>query len=255
MQFSLPVEKYARVRNVLLNLEFSDKEIETYLSLLTVKSAAISVLAKQMQQPRSNVQFTIDKLCEKGVVSYKKTGNSTIYVAEDPMRLKSLAASKQKQFEDLQQSIETSMPIFCGLMNPMADNQSVTTLEGDDGMKQIYSEFLPKEFIGYLNPSTMYDAFSQTTLEMLYGLEYQLRGRDLIVQSEHTEQYIKDLPRTETYDYKLLPKDVSFYADVVVYDDVIALFGYGSRKQITRIQNEEFANLIRSNFEMVWQCC
>ncbi|OGJ62054.1 hypothetical protein A3C37_00200 [Candidatus Peribacteria bacterium RIFCSPHIGHO2_02_FULL_53_20] len=246
-------EQLIAIRNIFRGMGLEDKEIDVYLTLIPLKSAPVSVIAKASKQPRTSIYFILDKLQEKGFVSEVESGKITQYVAEPPEKLINHAQEMQTKFHRIEQQIHDALPFLSSLVSPLATTPKVTLLHGIEGMKKTYREILSQPFIGFLNPHIMYETFGTTTSNYLFQKKkIPLQGRDLITQNAYLDRYIKESPPTKEHDYRILPQGVEFFSDTLVYGDHVAFFAYDHQHTIVRIENSRIAGMIRSWFDALW---
>ena len=246
-------EQLIVIRNIFRGMGLEDKEIDVYLTLISLKSAPVSVIAKASKQPRTSIYFILDKLQEKGFVAEVESGKIIQYVAEPPEKLINHAQEMQTKFHRIEQQIQDAIPLLSSLVSPSATAPRVTLLHGIDGMKKTYREVFSQSFIGLYNPQLMYETFGMTTAEYLFPKKkIPLRGRDLVVDGPPVERQIQDHPPSEEINYRILPAGVTFHSDAIVYGDHVALFAYDHQHTIVRIENKQIADMIRSWFEALW---
>jgi len=246
-------EQRIHIQNVLTSAGLEGKEIEVYLELLTAKSAAVSVISRNTKLPRATLYFILDGLCEKGFASRVDKGKVRHYIAESPERITTHLQERQRMLRNTEQQLQSVLPLLHSLTSETSKRPNVTLLHGIEGSKQTYKEILPYEFIGFLNPTVMYEAFGKRTHEILFNNELKLRGRDLLTDGPYTARLMEECPINDSYQYRILPKDVTFGCDVMAWDDKVAFFSYDKQHTIVHIQSQEIADLIRSWFEMMWK--
>ena len=78
-------------------------------------------------------------------------------------------------------------------------------------------------------------------------------GRDLLVDNAAAKKYICEVAQHEDYTIRLLPNEVTFPTDTIVFGDTIALFAYDIDRTIVRIENSNLADTFRSWFELLWK--
>lgn len=229
-----------------------NKQAEIYLALLSLKSAKASAVAKLAKQSRSHTYIILRELEEMGLVSEVEQKSILEFIAEPPERLISLLKDRERKYKDLQQLVEGAMPALNAMTRAYAGSPRVTVLKGLDGMKQVYRDILTREYVGIYNPQSSLEAFGDNIVTMLFGKGATLKGRDLIVDNEGAKQYLKDVPCNANYKIKLLPKDVQFETDTIVFGDTVTLFAFDDERTIIRIDNAKIAQAFRTWFEMMW---
>jgi predicted transcriptional regulator len=245
-------DMHASIKPLLKRVGLDDKETEIYLTLLSLKAAPASDIAKQAKQSRTHAYVILRELEKKGLVSESRQNGSLQFVAEPPERLVSYLKDRETEYRELQSLVEGALPVLSSLTTSYVGAPRITVLKGLEGMKQVYRDILTQKFAGIYNAQTSLDAFGDNIVTMLFGKDAKLHGRDLIVQNEAATQYLRDLPSDSDYSIRLLPKDVSFDTDTIVYGDNVALFSYDDERTIIRIENRKIADSFRSWFEVMW---
>ncbi len=241
------------LRPLLKRAGLDEKEIEVYLALLPLKRARASVIARAAAQSRSHTYAVLRSLQKKGLVSELEQGKIIQFVAEPPQRLLSQLEDRERELKELLPLLQGAMPLLQSLTGPSMGRPRVTLSHGTDGMKQVYRDLLKQEFVGIMNVQAMYDTFGTTVASVLFGPVVQLRGRDLLVDNAGAHRYVREWPDTPHYAVRILPKNIQFSTDTMVYGDTIALFGFDPEKTIVRLENRNLADAFRAWFEALWE--
>lgn len=240
------------IKPLLHRIGLDEKESEIYLALLSLKSAGASDVAKLARQSRSHTYLILRELEKKGLVSEIEEAGLLQFIAEPPQRLLSYLKTREDEYRELQSLVEGAMPVLTSITKSYVGSPRVTVLKGLDGMKQVYRDALSQEFLGIYNAQSSLETFGDNLVTMLLGKDAKLRGRDLIVQNEGTQHYLKEVAPDDDYRVRLLPEGVTFETDTMVYGDTVALFSFDDERTIVRIENKKIADALRSWFEMMW---
>ena len=241
------------IRPLLQKIGLDEKQIEVYLALLSLKSAKASDVAKLAKQSRSHTYIILRTLEEMGLVSEVKEHTTLQFIAEPPERLLTYLQNQERQYRDLQTLVEGAMPVLSSLTSAYVGSPRVTVLKGLEGTKQVYRDAFVHEFLGIYNAQTTYDAFGKNIVNILFGTTPTLRGRDLLVHNQGAQQYCNDTSIHTDYSIRLLPKEVTFETDTLVYGDNVTLFAFDDERTIVRIENRNIANAFRAWFEVMWK--
>lgn len=240
------------IRPLLRRAGLDDKETEVYLALLSMKAGRVSVIARAAKQSRSHTYLVLQSLEAKGLVSHIEQGKVLQFVAEPPHRLVHYAKNREQEWKETQMLLEGMLPLLKTLTPEYVGAPRVTTLHGIDGMKQVYRDVLLQNgFCAFFNAEMMFNAFGSNVVPMLFGNQ-QLRGRELFVDNEGARRYVKEIPQDDDYEVRLLPKDMQFISEMVIFEDTVALFAYDDELTIVKIENKNFADTFRMFFEAMW---
>lgn len=240
------------IHSLLKKMGMGEREIQVYLALLSMKIGRVSTIARNAKQERSLTYNILKRLSQKGIVSEVEREKVLHYIAESPQKLLNYVQDRREELENVEKLIEGALPYFSTLTKPLVGQPRVTMLHGIDGMKQVYRDILTQEFVGMYNPQCSYDLFDANIVTMLFGEDAKLYGRDLLVDNDGARRYLREVPQHEKYEVRLLPKDITFSTDTIVFGDVISLFAFDEDKTIVRIENQNIADTFRSWFEVLW---
>jgi predicted DNA-binding transcriptional regulator len=240
------------LRALLKRIGLEEKEIEIYLAAISLKSARATDIAKLAKQSRSHAYLMLRSLEKRGLVAEVDRGNILHFIAEPPEALLTYLENQEEEIKNIRTIAEGAIPQLEALTQPLVDQPRVTLLHGLEGMKKVYRAVLKKEFVSLFNPEAMYDAFGENIVTNFFGKNARIRGRDLLVDNEGAKRYIGEVMQNDEYQIRLLPKNITFKTDTIVYEDTVAMFSYDSERTIVRIENQNIADAFRSWFEVLW---
>ncbi len=240
------------LRPLLKRIGLDEKEAEVYLALLPLKKGRVTDIAKAAGQSRSHTYPVLRSLEKKGLVSELEQGKIIHFVAEPAHRLLMLVEDREREARELLPLVEGALPFLQSLSGAAVGRPRVTLSHGLDGMKQVYRDLLKEDFVGMMNVQAMYDTFGKSVPELLFGPDVQLKGRDLLVDNGGARRYCEESNPSDVYSLRILPKDVKFVADTIVFGDTIALFSFDEEKTIVRLENRNLADAFRAWFEVMW---
>ena len=122
----------------------STTEAKTYLAALELGESSVERIAKKARLNRSSIYHTLNILSEKGLVTTAKRGKKTVYIAEDPRKIKEGMEDKLHKFDEL-------LPGLRSIANAIDKKPKITFYEGYD------------ELLGAINDSLLY-----TKTELLF---------------------------------------------------------------------------------------
>jgi predicted DNA-binding transcriptional regulator len=242
----------AAIRPLLSRIGLDSREIEIYLALLPLKVARASTIAKAAKQSRSHTYLVLRSLEKKGLVSEIERGKVIHFVAEPPQRLLGFIEDREQELHDLRPIVEGALPFLQNLTPALIGKPRVTMLSGLEGMRQVYRDVLKQEFKAFFDPESMYRTFHANVTTLVLGKHAKLQGKDLLVDNAGAKRYLKETEQHEHYEVRLLPKDISFSTDTIVFGDTIALFAYDSDLTIVRIENQNLADAFRAWHQALW---
>jgi sugar-specific transcriptional regulator TrmB len=227
-------------REILEEIGISKAESIIFITTLRKKNVTVRELSKETGIHRTNIYDVLEKLKEKGLISYFKEGNTTYYNASDPEKLFDFINEKRNFLEKI-------MPKLIEFSNDKSNDVIVEVYKGKEGMKTAFKKMLK------LN-KPMYG----------FGIKGQLREHLPIF----AEQWIKEMKRKKSvyrciYTSRDPPK---YYTKIRYlpekYNGPVATFIYGDEININIwnpvliaivIKSKEVADVYKMHFDLLWK--
>ena len=123
---------------ILSDLGFTNAEIKVYLALLELGSSSAGQIIEKSHLQSSVVHTTLNKLIEKGFISFVKQGQRKIYQATNPKHISEYIDTKKQEFEKL-------LPKLLEKQSSAKQISEITTFKGIKGIKELLYELLEAE--------------------------------------------------------------------------------------------------------------
>lgn len=120
---------------ILEDLGFTNAEIKVYLALLELGLSTAGPIIDKSKLQSSVVHMTLNKLINKGFVSFVKEGQRNHYQAANPKHISEYIDDKKKQFENL-------LPKLILKQQKAKEKSEVTTFRDIKGIKELLMELL-----------------------------------------------------------------------------------------------------------------
>lgn len=127
---------------ILEQIGLSKNEIKVYFALLELDQSSATPIVKKSGIPNSKVYPTIEKLIQKGLVSYVIKNNVKYFQASDPNNLIEFLDDKEKQIIEQKSKIEDLIPKIELKRKLAKEKQESVVYEGLDGIKAAFNEIL-----------------------------------------------------------------------------------------------------------------
>ncbi|MFH1802401.1 MAG: helix-turn-helix domain-containing protein [archaeon] len=233
-------------------LGLNRNEARVYYALLVKGEASAQELVKSLGVYRNIVYDNLEKLMEKGLVSFVNEGAKRKFIAEKPQAIIEFLESKK---EDLDSKIETAknfMPQINEMLRKKKTKQEVTVFRGVPGLKKVLSEIVQvKESwcIGVTNNSV--DILGET-----YWKNYNLKKKEsktnewLLWNSDFENTVINQNSRSK---HRVLPRELDQVTETIMYNDKVAIFVFSLEPIVLVIENREIFDMFRKQFEFLWK--
>jgi sugar-specific transcriptional regulator TrmB len=240
--------KLTSIKNIIKNIGLQDKEAAVYLACLKLGSSVISAIAKEAKINRVTAYSTVEKLVEKGLLSQSKKKQIAYFEAIAPDLI-------YKQLHEKLDTFKKALPELKKL-HRKTEHPLVRYFEGVEGVKSIYMDTLTTkgELISFANSSEIRAYWPEYDNEYVSSRVKKgifLRG---IAIDDETGRKVKSNDKKFHRKIKLVPASKFHFAnEICIYDNRIAYASFGSNPVGTIIEDEGFAETLKSIFEMMWK--
>ena len=154
------------IQKLLLDLDFSDAEAETYWALLNLETVSIRKVAAFSGINRGTTYEAIRKLVAAGLVHSRKSGEREYFSAESPDKIFDLIRDKRKELWQVQQKANHLIPELLAKKARPKGRPLVRYYEDDEGVVTILKDVL--QTCGQLNHPEYYAYSSRPLRKYLY---------------------------------------------------------------------------------------
>jgi sugar-specific transcriptional regulator TrmB len=133
--------------SIIEDMGFSPREAKVYLALLETGSSTITNIIKKSEVPSSKIYEVLDRLMQKGAVSYLKIGRAKHFQATDPENILNEFDERRNRFEESLHQLK--------LLQELTNNkQSVELFEGKSAIFKALNNLLnitepADEYLGF----------------------------------------------------------------------------------------------------------
>jgi len=135
-------ELYSTYSEPLKALDLSEKEIQTYLSLMANGAQTADQISKTTSLNRSTVYVQIDVLNDKGLVSDIKEGKKTFFIAESPEHLKELVRAREERAKKQATGLNELLPDLLRTFSNSSAMPSIRNYSGKQGLITMRNEMV-----------------------------------------------------------------------------------------------------------------
>lgn len=246
------------IEEELRNIGLTRNEAKVYLSLIELGEARTGALCEKSKIPSSHIYGILEKLMEKGLVSYKISNNTKIFMASAPEALNTIYLKKQDELEKQRENIQKIIADLKKIPKRQETISNYKYFEGLSGIRSLWYEiysiipFMKKSEIArnYSGKQGTYEnllGFFQTfhKLRMKYGIKYNAIFPD-------TERKLgkKREKQFAEVRYMSLKNDIQW---VIIGDMLILQNNTGKKPYSFLIKDEKFASTFKQVFDQLWK--
>ena len=216
----------------LKRLGFNENEARIYVSLLELRESLAGELSKRTQINRTTIYDSLERLIEKGFVTYVISANRKVFRPVSPKKILESIQEKEEVAEELIPKLEK-------IYSDSIDYEEANIYHGRKGIKTILNEILKlKE----------YSAFGSSGSFMKYlkndFINFQLRKKEMKIKSKVLQSDLarenKELKKVSYATFRYLPKEYFSPSTTIIYGENLAFIVWGDNPIATVIKSNKF---------------
>ncbi|MBS3127573.1 hypothetical protein J4410_00325 [Candidatus Woesearchaeota archaeon] len=242
---------------ILQETGLTEGEAKVYLALLELGSATSGPIIEKSGISRSIIYQLLEKLIQKGLVSYITKEKTKYFQAAQPQKLLDFIEEREKQLQNNKKKVEQLLPELL-LKQSIAKQSEANLFEGFKGMMSVHEHtyeqlksgeeyfFLgippeqPKHFHAYWN--------RDHTRRIKAGIKCKL-----LFNPNTNKEILRNRNGYKDCDARYMTEEINTPAWFMGYKDV-AVIGFASKNPITlEIRNKEIATSFKSYFDEFWK--
>jgi len=224
----------------------SPTEAKVYLALIELGSALAGETTKKSGVNRTNVYDALERLIEKGLVSYVISANRKVFEPINPERLKELLVEKEKRIDSVMDELKMKY-------NSNEKKEEATIFRGKKGIKSIFQDILKEK-----NDLFAYGAESRFADMLPAYQKYWNKERaklgikvKMIYSKKVKKRKIKE--NLKLLKMKFLPENYVFPSTVMIYGDKVATIVWSDYSFGFVVKSKEVARSQMNFFNISWK--
>lgn len=230
------------MKETLRNIGFDEKELEIYLALLKQGKSKVGNLLRNTQIERRTIYDVLERLIQKGRVSFYEENNTKTYSAIPPEIILQDLQQKHDEFKKI-------IPVLSQVQfNPK--EASVEVLKGVKGLRTIFLDVIKRGkehyVFGDISPLIYEEKYFIPTKQFLEVLKEKKLTEKVIYKEKDK---ITKIPGSE---YRSVKKDLVFPTPTMLYDDVVTQYIFTEPLTIIKITSKELFETHKKYFDYFW---
>lgn len=236
-------------------LGLSPNESKVYLALLEIGSSTADKISQKAGIHRRTVYDNIEKLLNKGLISFVIRANKKYFEATNPNQLKELIKYKKDSIEKQERILNKMLPDLLLAQELSKDKQEINVYKGKEGIKTILWDILRTG-----KSNCVIGAHSRKEFEIILKqfhkqrIKLKIENR-MIFKREDIERARKFAKKPFT-DVRVMPTEYTSPIAINIYADKVALLIRSVKNPLgILIKNKDTADGFRTYFDMLWNSC
>jgi len=235
-------------KSILKELGLTTNETKVYLTLLKTGSISVNEIAEKSGLHRQAVYDALDRLLEKGFVSFVIKNNKKHFQGISPEKILDYLKEKEDKFKSI-------LPSLINLTKLPREDTFVEFFKGKDIVRTVYRDII-KEFqrkqgevlISGVDERKFIEEDKIALEQHLLRLR-KLKCRERVLIKEGDTYFVKG-KQTE---YKWILEESFNPTPIYVYANKLTTIIWGNPNYAIIIENKNLADAYRKQFNMLWQ--
>ncbi len=233
--------------DVLQEIGLTPAEAKVYLALLEMGPVSAKYILDKTELHNSVVHTTLNRLIEKGFVSFVKNGKKNIYQASDPKHVVDFIDAKKERFQEI-------LPSLLAKRGMNIDKPEVTTFRGIRGVKELLLELLDA---GGNEHHTLGSSSKSLMLGDAWWVDYNAKR---VKKKIHARLLFNSSLRSWNAEKKYKDSEIRYsesgfepLTETIIRNDQVGIILWTQKPLGMLVHNKELANSYDDYFSILWK--
>ncbi len=239
---------------ILEKLGFTETESKIYMILLRLGSTHVTPIIKKAELHRATVYDVLDRLIEKGIVSYVIKEGKRFYEAAAPERFEVILEEKQKELEEQRETFKQIKPQLEGLKKLSKQKQEAEIYQGKQGLKTVLEEVLrQKETFYALGAQGNFQKYLPEYHRYWHMQIFHRKIPMLMIYAEKCRMLRTKLEPLPGAKVRFIDKLYDGPSTTHFYGDTVLIVTWSEQPLVIKIKNKHLAENYKHFFSMIWK--
>jgi HTH-type transcriptional regulator, sugar sensing transcriptional regulator len=230
-------------------------EIRVYLSLLKLGASSTGPIITESKTANSKVYEVLEKLIQKGLVSYFTKGNVKYYNASSPKLLLEYLRDKKKEIEKQESKVNKILPSLLEFSQIKEEEKQSLIYSGPKGLKTAFVNLVDELSKGEeVHIMGVYDFGEQFLPIALYFQKIRsakgIKAKFLI--NTNAEKIAREFKKYPPAEVKFLPEEISTPAIFLIYKDKV-IINIAKEMTFFVLKSKSAKEAFESYFQVMWK--
>lgn len=225
-------------------------EEKVYLALLRLGLSSAADVIKKTQLHRTTVYDVLDRLIEKGLVSFIFQNQIKHYLAAKPSKFLDITLEEKKLAEKKSELAKKVIAEIESIKEEAKTKSLAQIFIGTQGLKTVMEDIIEvgEDFLGFGGTLRFKDVLP------IYTEQWAEKRRKKKIRARLIGSVGTKAPLWELNECRAVPKEYLSPASTFIYGDKIAIFVLEEQPPtIILIESEKLARSYRNYFELLWK--
>jgi len=239
----------------LQNIGLTKNESRVYLFLLEYQEAKTGIMCSKLNIPNSHIYRILEKLLDKGIISYKIVNNVKVFRPVDPESLYALFREKERQLEKEKDDLKTFISSLKKIEIKDKKQNDFKYFEGISGVRSMFTEFVAgfeknsKVFIA--SAPIAYEKWNAFLLDLFHPPRIKKNVHQQLIVPTKLKEHGKEREKFQPIEIKY--SNVEMESEFGVAGEYTYFLSYGDKPYALLIKDKNFAKTQVKIFHIMWR--
>ena len=243
---------------VLQNIGLTEGEIRVYLALIELGPSTSGPIVNKSRVSSSKVYNILERLIQKGIISYIIKEKTRYYQAEDPIKIKEYVINKENEIKKQKEEIDKLIPILQLKKRLEKNKNEVQVYKGLGGVQTITEHIYSKLKRGDTWYNIGVPSYQEEKYHDYWHKDHLRRIKagikcKMLFNPATPTKTIKQRNSYKDCEARHMPLSVETPSWILIYKDVTVLILPGEDPISIEITNNEIANSFKQYFDAFWK--
>jgi len=231
------------IKIILQEFGLTENEVEVYLILLESGSMPASEISQKVKIHRINLYDLLERLQEKGLVSYVMIGKRKYYEAAEPQKILDMENERTEKIKNILPELNAQKILS-------KSPEDATIYKDKKGIKTILDEITKSKTTVYLLASGW--GFKKN-FPKYYNIWHKRFKLNKVKINCLISSKFKELKIPNFLNYKYLANEFVFPSTTVIYENKVFIIMWSIQPIGILIRSKEISNSYKKFFEILWE--
>ena len=231
--------------NALKELGISETEIKVYLALLDIGSGLAGEITKKSGVNRTNVYDALERLIEKGLVTFVITANRKVFEPVNPEKFQEILKEKESNLKKI-------LPDLKERFKTPKTKEIATIFKGKKGIKSAFDECLKEKRDIYVYGAQSKFADMFPAYQKNWNQRRTKQNTKIKMISTEKARKRKTTEGLKLIKFRFLPKQYDFPSTVMISGEKVFTTTWTSPPLCFMMKSKEAVKTHINFFELLW---
>lgn len=237
---------------ILKRFGLTDNEVKVYLKLLTLGESTASNLGKETHMERRTAYDVVNKLLEKGLLSFFEKDEKKFYRPLSPLRLLDILDEREDGLKKTRQEFIKVFPLLEKIAKEGEKELEVRVLEGKEGLRVLYMDEIKEGSLINLVCTTI-DKSEELLKNFIPNFTRARVKRRIKMRIISTNKDVNFLKKYKLTEVRFLPDEYTSPASMTIFRNKLGIILWAEKPIVILIKNKEVADNFLKYFELMWK--